>query len=160
KPSVPYELLEWAVGRGDEAKVNRDRFVSAETLETPLFEHTQQLRLCDERHIGDLIEEQRAFVGELEAPWLPILPAAQRALLVAENLRLEERVGKRRAVDRLDSRDASPAQLVNHSSDDLLACSRGPQDQLRDVRFRRRAYPFEDDQHLLVAADHLAKTLH
>ena len=36
----------------------------------------------------------------------------------------------------------------------------GPEDQHRDVRLGRGADPLEDDEHLLVAADHFAEALH
>ena len=99
-------------------------------------------------------------VGELEPPGLAIVRAGERALLVAEDFRLEQRVGQRRAVDGLELRRAAPAQLVNHARDDFLARSGRPEDQHRDVRLGGGADPLEDDQHLLVAADHLAEALH
>ncbi len=46
---------------------------------------------------------------------------------------------------------------MDHPCHDFLARSRRPENQHRDVRLRRRPDPFEDDQHLLVAADHLAE---
>ena len=94
-----------------------------------------------------------------EASRLAIVRAGERALLVAEDFRLEQRVGQRRAVDRLELRDAAPAQLVDHPRDDFLARSGRPENQHRDVRLGRGADPLEDDQHLLVAADHLAEAL-
>ena len=51
------------------------------------------------------------------------------------------------------------AQLVDHPRDDFLARSGRPEDQHRDVGLGRGADPLEDDQHLLVAADHLAEAL-
>jgi hypothetical protein len=43
-----------------------------------------------ERHLADLIQEERAPVGELEAAGLAGHGARERALLVAEQLGLEE----------------------------------------------------------------------
>ena len=52
------------------------------------------------------------------------------------------------------------AQLVDHSRDDFLARAGRSEDQHRDVGLGGGADPLEDDQHLLVAADHLAEPLH
>ena len=100
--SVAHELLERPVGGGDETEVHRDRFVAAEALEAPFLEDAQELGLCDERHVPDFVEEQRAVVRELEPARLPIVRARERALLVAEDFRFEERVGERRAVHGLE----------------------------------------------------------
>ena len=44
------------------------RAVVADALELALLEHAQQLGLQLERDLADLVEEERAAVGELEAP--------------------------------------------------------------------------------------------
>jgi hypothetical protein len=54
---------------------------------------------------------------------------------------------------------AAPAQLVDHAADDFLARAGRPQDEHRDVGLGGRPDPLEDDEHLLVAADHLAEAL-
>ena len=51
------------------------------------------------------------------------------------------------------------AELVDHPRDDFLARAGRPEDQHRDVGLRGRPDPLEDDEHLLVAADHLAEAL-
>ena len=58
---------EIAVGRGDEAHVDLDRLVAADALERPLLEDAQQLDLRRQRDLADLVEEERAAVGLLEA---------------------------------------------------------------------------------------------
>src|SRR6185295_17045318 len=45
------------------------------------------------------------------------------------------------------------------AGDDFLARAGRSEDQHRDVRLRRGADPLEDEQHLLVAADHFAEAL-
>ena len=52
------------------------------------------------RDLADLVEEERAAVGLLEAPLATRDRAGERAALVAEQLALEERLGERRAVQR------------------------------------------------------------
>src|SRR2546430_11528077 len=65
---------------------------------TTLF-RSQQLRLGGERKIDDFIEEQRAAPGQLELPLLALMRPGERTLLVAEQLRLDQRVRDRAAVD-------------------------------------------------------------
>ena len=79
--------------------------------------------------------------------------------LVAEDFGLEQRVGQRRAVHRLELVGAAPAELVDHPRDDFLARSGRAEDQHRDVGLGRGANPLEHDEHLLVAADHFAEAL-
>ena len=63
---------------------------AAEPLELLLLQHAQQLRLELERNVADLVEEERAAVGELEAADLLRDRAGERAALVAEELALEK----------------------------------------------------------------------
>ena len=76
--------------------------MSAEPLESAIFEHAQQLGLRDERQVADFIEEKRAAVGELDASRLAIVRTGERALFVAEDFRFEQRVWQRGAVDGLE----------------------------------------------------------
>ena len=126
---VADELIERPVGRRDQAEVHLDRGVAAEPLEAALLEHAQQLGLRDERHVADLVEEERAVVGELEAAGLAIVRAGERPFLVAEDFRLEQRVGQRRAVHRLEAVRAAAAQLVDHPRHELLARSGRAEDR-------------------------------
>ena len=141
-------------------EVDVDRSIAAEALEAPLLEHAQQLGLRHQRHVADFVEEQRAAVGQLEAAGLAIVRAGERALFVAEDFRLEQAVGQRRAVDRLEvlgpRRDSSWIMRATTS----LPAPVGPRISTEMSGLRRGADPLEDGQHLLVAADHLAEALH
>src|SRR6267378_5216140 len=91
---VPEPLLfhhpkEVAVRRGDEADVDLDRLRTADPLELLLLQDAQQLRLELERDLADLVEEQRAAVGHLEAADLLGDGAGEGAPLVPEELALE-----------------------------------------------------------------------
>ena len=55
------------VGGGDDADVDRLLLPSAEAAERALLQHAQQLDLRRRHHLGDLVEEQRAAVRQLEA---------------------------------------------------------------------------------------------
>ena len=55
------------VGGGDDAHVHRLLVPAAETAEPALLQHAQQLDLRRRRHLADLVEKQRAAIGQLEA---------------------------------------------------------------------------------------------
>ena len=99
----------------------RTRAVAADALELALLQHAQELRLQLERELADLVEEERAAVGELEAPVRRCSRAGEGALLVAEELALDERRRERRAVDRDERPAAARARLVDRARDELLA---------------------------------------
>src|SRR5262245_24092466 len=57
--------LQIAIRAGDHTHVGAQRARPANPLELLLLEHAQQLRLRLERQLADLVEEERAAVGEL-----------------------------------------------------------------------------------------------
>src|SRR5207245_6922440 len=106
-------------GRHD-ADIDLERARSAEALELALLEHAQDLGLRDQREVGHLVEEERAAVREFEASFLASRGAREGALLVSEQLGLEERLGQRRAVDG-DERTVAPSRaLVDRARHQLL----------------------------------------
>ena len=54
------------VGGADDAHVDRDAVASADALDDAVLQEAQQLRLQGQRHVADLVEEDRAAVGLLE----------------------------------------------------------------------------------------------
>ena len=89
---------EIAVRRRDDADVDLARLGVADAVERALLEHAQHLDLQRRRHVADLVEEERAEVGDLEQPGLVGDRAGERAALVAEQLGVEQVVVERRAV--------------------------------------------------------------
>src|SRR4029079_17201667 len=98
---------------------------------------------------ADLVEEERAAVGELEPAALAVGRAGERALLVAEQLALEQLLAERGAVDRHERPRGARAAGVDLARGDLLAGAalaeqehgrRGPRDLLDrlDNRAHRR----------------------
>ena len=67
-------LLEVAVGGGDEAHVDVDGLDAADALELALLQRAQQLHLHLDRDLADLVEEEGAAVGQLEAAGLARSP--------------------------------------------------------------------------------------
>jgi hypothetical protein len=80
---------------------------------------SQHLGLRLEAHVADLIEEDRAAVGQLEPPAAPRVGAREGPLLVAEQLRFDQLLGNGRAVH-LDERALAPGRK----------CVDGPRHQL------------------------------
>ena len=153
------EEIERPVGGRNQPEVHVDGAVAAQSFEAAFFEHPQQLGLRDQRQIANLVQQERAAVGQLESAGLAVVGAGERALLVAEDLRLEQRVGQRGAVDRLEAFLSASGQLVNHLRDELFARAGRAENQHRDIRLGRGANPLEDGDHFLVAANHLAEAL-
>ncbi len=114
-------VLEIAVGGGDDAHVAGHGHVVADALEHALLQDPQQLHLHGDAHVADLVEEQRAALGDLEAPLARGDGTGERALLVTEQLGLEQVGGNRAAVDRDERAVAARAELMNGARGDFLA---------------------------------------
>src|SRR5580658_3926027 len=97
------EFLQVAVGCGHEAHVDVDGLDTADALELALLQRAEKLDLHLHRNLADLVEEEGAAVGELEASRLARYGAGEGSALVAEELALDELLGNRGAVD-LDER--------------------------------------------------------
>ena len=90
------------VGRGDHAHVDLERAAAADALDLPLLQDAQQLGLHRERHVADLVQEQRAAAGALELAAALLGGAGERARFVAEELALDQLGGHRGAVQALE----------------------------------------------------------
>src|SRR5581483_4942737 len=148
-------LLQVAVRCRDDADVDRDRRRRAEALDLPLLERAEELRLEARVHLADLVEKEGAAVGLLEAADPPAVGARERALLVTEELRLEERLRHGGAVH-LDERPARPLALrVDRVGDDLLAGAALALDEDRRLAAGRGLDDAPDALHRLALADEL-----
>ena len=145
--AVGDHLVEVAVGGGDEADVGPDRVVAAEALEPAVLQEAEHLGLGGRRHVADLVEEDGAAVGLLELADPAAVGAGEGALLVAEELALQEGLGDGGAVDGQEGGLAAEAVLIDGPGDQFLA---GP------------ALAGDQDGHVLAggAADGLVDRLH
>ena len=107
--------------------------VSPTRYDDLLLERAQELDLQLDRHLADLVEEQRAAVGRLELALLVRDRAGERALDVAEQLALEQVLGDRAAVDRDERLAGARRAVVDLARDQLLAGAGLAGDQHRDV---------------------------
>ena len=137
--------------------VDAPRVESSDPRHLAELEHAQQLRLRRWRQAADLVEEQRAAVGELEEAGLVVAGAEEAAADVAEQLALEQRVVDRRAVDRDEPPLAPRPEAVEGARDQLLARPGLARDQGQpDVR-RQPPDHAEQILHPRRAADHAAE---
>ena len=121
EPAGPHFALEGHIRGGDEPHPHRDRLRASERLHLSHLQRAQQLRLCRERKIDDFIEEQRSAPGKLELPLFSLMRAGERTFLVAEQLRLDQRVRDRAAVDGYERLLAAGAQVMDGTGHELLA---------------------------------------
>src|SRR5207249_2797829 len=121
EPPRGYQLLQVAVGGREQPHVGLDGLVAADALEALLLEQAQQLRLRQRGHFADLVEEQRAARALLELADALALGAGERALLVAEQLALQEGFGDGGTVDSQERPLPAAAVLVDGAGDQLLA---------------------------------------
>ena len=85
--SLCYALLRDPVGRRDEAHVDDGiLLLAADTPNDAILNHAQQLGLNRQRHLCQLVEEQRPAVRDLEQARLVAVGAGERAFAMAEQL--------------------------------------------------------------------------
>src|SRR5881409_3350867 len=111
---------EVAVRRGDQADVDLDRPGAADTLELLLLEDPEELRLELERDLADLVEEERAAMGHLEASDLLGDGPGERAALVAKELALQETRRDGGAIDLDEGSLTAAASVVDSAGDQFL----------------------------------------
>src|SRR5262249_20962217 len=83
-------LLQIAIGRRDHPHVHTDRLVAADRLELLLLEYPQQLDLGLEWQLADLVEEDRAVVGEGGTSDALVDGTGERAFPLTPELALHE----------------------------------------------------------------------
>src|SRR2546428_5294199 len=117
------QSLERLIGGGYDADFYADALRAAQSLEDAGLQHAQEPPLYLQRDLADLIQKDRAAVGQLESPRLGRLRASESALLIAEQLALDQRRRKRRAVDDNEWAAIAQAALVNGVGEQFLARS-------------------------------------
>ena len=128
-----HQGFEVLVGGGDDAHVDLDRCVPADTVELAVGQHTQQAGLRIGRHVTDFIQKQGAAVGLLKAPAAQVGCAGKRAFFVAEQLGLHQVFGDGGHVQRNKGRGSTRAVAVQGVGDQLFAGARLAIDQYGDV---------------------------
>ena len=138
---------------GDDAHIHRDRGCRRR-VRRRAPEHAKQLHLHGRRHVVDIVEEDRAAMRHLEAARAILDRAGERSALVAEELRLDERLGQDRAADRHERPAPARAVVMDQAGDDFLACAGLADDEHVALAVGNHAQEIEDRAHSPAAPDH------
>ncbi len=109
-----------AAGGGDDAHVRLDDARRSQRRESLVLQEPQQLGLQLDRHVADLVQEQRAARRRLDQADLARLRGRVGALLVAEQLAFDQLARDGRAVHR-DQRPGAPRQVVDGARVNFLS---------------------------------------
>ena len=119
---APADLLAQVLVRGGHhAHVHLHVLVTAHAADLVLLERPQHLGLGRERHVADLVHEERAAVGLLEFALALLDGRREGAPLVAEEFALDQLGGDGRAVHLDERRAAARAFGVEPAGHELLA---------------------------------------
>ncbi len=132
-----------------------ERLIAADPLELLFLQDAQQLGLGLQTHVADFVQEQRAAVGRLELALAPRRRAGKGALLVAEQLALDQLARERRAVHRDKRRAGARTAEMDRVRHQLLAGARFAPDQHRHVGRRDFVDRLENPHHRARAANHV-----
>ena len=147
--------VEIPVGGGDDPHVDRKRLGAAQRANLALLQYAQQLDLQRQRHVADLVEEQRAAVGSQEQAFVLADRAGEGAASVTEQLALQQLLRQRAAVDRHERLVGTRAGLVHGVGEKLLACTTGAGHQHADIGGGDHVGLFENALHLRAAGNDL-----
>jgi hypothetical protein len=116
-------LFERSPARRHDAHVDVDRLRASEWAHLPIFYDAEQLDLDARRKIRDLVEKERAAMRLLERARPRNHRAREGAALVAEQLRIRQRLGNGADVE-WNVLPRSPAQIMDGASHDVLPGTR------------------------------------
>ena len=129
---------EVAIGGRHDAHVHGPALARAQHLEGPVLQHAQQLHLRRRIEVADLVEEDRAAAGRLEAALAVVARVGERAAHVAEHLAFEQRRRDAAQVHFHERRQAAPAVAVDGVGDQFLAGAAFAGDEHRRIGARSR----------------------
>ena len=148
-----------AVRRRDDARVDGDRPIRADRLHGLSLEHAQELGLRRERQLAELVQEQRA-TRRLEERALAIaLRPRERALHVAEQVRVDQALRDRAAVDHDERPTLAWRRVVDRARAQLLAGARLALDQHGGVGRRGHLEHREQLAHRQALAGHRTEVI-
>src|SRR6266851_4882957 len=96
----------------------------SDPADLPLLQRPEQVLLKGGARLADLIKKKGSPIGDLEESGRIVHGARESALLVAEELALQERLGQGGAVDRYEGFVLPRAVGVNRPGDQFLPRSR------------------------------------
>ena len=138
---APFHLaVQVRVRRGHDARVHANGRAT-HGLDLPALQRAQELGLQGERHVGDLVQEKGAAVGELE---LARTPGHTRghAFSDPEHLGFQQLRGNRRAIDGDERPVPAGRRRVQDAGELLLADTRLAQEEHGNVPAQEHAHLF------------------
>src|SRR5262249_42371231 len=146
----PDLLAQIAIGGANDARIDGNLLAPTDSLDDALLKEPQELHLQRQRHVADLVKEQRSALSQFDLAL--DLPHRTRkgALLVSEEFAFQQGLGYGPAIDNDKRSIASRALVVNRLSQQLLASPALSQQQHGGIcrrDFLQRAAQF---QHLLA----------
>ena len=117
------------------------------------MQHAQQLHLQRQRHIADLVEEQRAARCRPEQPFAAADRAGKGALGMAEQFGLQQLLRQRAAVDGDERLAGARAGRVDRLRHHLFTGAALAVDQDADVGLRHHFHLLQQAQHQRAAGD-------
>ena len=90
EPSLANGLLEVSIRGRNDADADADRATAADRFELLLLKHSQQLDLCLERQIANLVQKDRAAIGQFESSDAFVERPGERPFDVAEQLAFDQ----------------------------------------------------------------------
>jgi hypothetical protein len=94
-----HQLFQILVGRGDDSDIDFDDIGAADSLNLALLKNSKQFYLSARRRLPDLVEKQRASVGELKNTFFEPDRASKGTLFMAKKLAFEQGQRQRSTVD-------------------------------------------------------------
>src|SRR5262249_29484881 len=132
--TVRHHLRQVAMSGGHQTHIHLDGARAAEALELLFLQGAEQLGLKLLRGVAYLVEEECSLVRQLEAADLLHDGAGEGALLVSEQLALQQPRGDGRTVQLDEGAALARAQVVQGPSDELLARAGLAENEDRGVR--------------------------
>src|SRR5215510_11426060 len=127
-------LFQVAVGRSDDAYVNRDRLDAANALNFPFLEDAEQCNLGFSRQISDLVEENRASISRLKPSHALLECSGEGAFFMPKQFRGNERGWNRCTVHLNEGMTGAPRSVVNGTSHQFFTRSCFTQDEHCRIR--------------------------
>ncbi len=125
--------FEIVVGRADDPRAGFDRRLAPDAGEGAFLDQAEQFHLHWHRQLADFVEKQNPVAGPLDMAVMARLDTGEGALLVTEQLALDQFAGDRRAIDRDERLPSARRDLVHETRRHVLADAALPGYQERAV---------------------------
>src|SRR5258708_19414284 len=153
--ALTHQRQEFNVGSSYDAHVDFQLLSAAETHEFALLNHAQKLGLRLGADGGDFVKKYRALIGDFEESLLGSNRAGERALHMAEELRLQEVHGDRSRIYGHKGFVRARGSGVNRLGDEFLARAAFATDENRGARRRDLRDEVQKHLHFVALADNV-----